>query len=500
MAQVAPAIEWQVVLGGSQYDQGYDGVPTNDGGYAVVGLTQSDDGDITNFLGVRDLWVVKLDALGGIEWQKTFGGSSYDEGYEILQSPDSGYVVVGATESTDGDLSSNTLQGDADVWLLKLNSSGDVEWSTNYGGSYNDFGKAMCSDGAGGYVLACAVYSNDGDVTGHHGNFDVWVVRVDSVGGLVWQNAIGGTDGDHPERIRRTSSGNFILTGRTYSDDWDVSDHIGQADYWTAQVSASGVLQWASCLGGTDPDDSHSVVELDNGDFLISGGSPSLDGHVSSPNGSNDLWIARIDASGNFLSDVSLGGSNSDAGRSMEPTLDGGLIHSGGSRSTDGDVTGNHGMSDVWVVKTDASGALVWQKSMGGSDNEMGLIAHEAADGGFFVVGDAASADGDVASNQGLIDLWVVKLVGSSLEIGTSAPQWFAMNPNPAHDRVHLTLNMGGNTTLVRITDMQGRPVRDDHRLEGPSFTIDTSDLEPGAYVVTISCDWVVESQRLVVH
>ncbi len=160
MAQVAPAIEWQVVLGGSQYDQGYDGVPTNDGGYAVVGLTQSDDGDITNFLGVRDLWVVKLDALGGIEWQKTFGGSSYDEGYEILQSPDSGYVVVGATESTDGDLSSNTLQGDADVWLLKLNSSGDVEWSTNYGGSYNDFGKAMCSDGAGGYVLACAVYSN----------------------------------------------------------------------------------------------------------------------------------------------------------------------------------------------------------------------------------------------------------------------------------------------------------------------------------------------------
>ena len=173
-------ISWQKCLGGSAHDNATSIQQTSDGGYIVAGNTFSNDGDVTGYHGGDDYWVVKLDSNGNMKWQKCLGGSYGDCAKYIQQTSDGGYIVAGYTFSNDGDVTG--LHGDSDYWVVKLDSNGNIKWQKCLGGSGNEGASSIQQARDGGYIIAGASNYSDGDVTGNHGGYDSWIVKLDANG------------------------------------------------------------------------------------------------------------------------------------------------------------------------------------------------------------------------------------------------------------------------------------------------------------------------------
>ena len=161
-------------MGSSTDDQGYDIRQTPDGGFIVTGYSSSNDGDVSGNHGGEDVWVVKLNNTGTIQWQKSFGGSENDEGYSVQLTTDGGYIICGQSASNNGDVTGN--HGNSDVWVVKLNSAGSIQWQKSFGGSGEDAG-LIWQTTDGGYIVVGYTSSNDGDITGNHGGDDAWVIN-----------------------------------------------------------------------------------------------------------------------------------------------------------------------------------------------------------------------------------------------------------------------------------------------------------------------------------
>ncbi|MDR0647870.1 MAG: InlB B-repeat-containing protein [Synergistaceae bacterium] len=403
-----PGIQWQRSLGGSSYEVARSIQQTSDGGYVVAGISQSNDGDISGNHGSYDCWVAKLDAGGNIVWQKSLGGSNSDAAYAIQQTSDGGYIVAGISQSNDGDVSGN--HGSNDYWVVKLDAGGNIVWQKSLGGSNGDIAYSIQQTSDGGYIVAGMSFSNNGDITGHHGIRDCWVVKLDTGGTIEWEKSLGGSGYDDAHSIQQTSDGGYIVAGISDSNDGDVTGNHGNWDYWIVKLNAGGTIVWQKSLGGSGNDLAYAIDQTGDGGYVIAGQSESTDGDVSGNHGDMDYWVVRLDASGNIQWQKSLGGSDNDQAHSIRQTSDGGYIVAGYSQSTDGDVSGNHGDTDYWVVKLDASGNTQWQKSLGGSDSEMTQSIQQTGDGGYIVAGSSNSIDGDVIGNHGDHDYWIVKL------------------------------------------------------------------------------------------
>ena len=184
MAQ-APEIQWQKSFGGSNYDEASYVQLTTDGGYIVAVYSESDDGDVTGHHGGFDYWIVKLDASGTIEWQKSLGGSNGDGVSSIQQTTDGGYIVAGNSSSNDGDVTGHHgSNDDNDYWIVKLDASGAIAWQKSLGGSDYEYVSSIQQTTDGGYIVAGNSSSNDGDVTGHHGGGDMWIVKLGGATGI----------------------------------------------------------------------------------------------------------------------------------------------------------------------------------------------------------------------------------------------------------------------------------------------------------------------------
>ncbi len=424
VSSAAPSIEWQKSLGGTSSDDAYSIQQTSDGGYIVAGISHSNDGDVTGNHGGLDYWVIKLDANGNIIWQKCLGGTTQDEAYSIQQTSDGGYIVAGRSKSTDGDVTGN--HGGLDYWVIKLDANGNIIWQKCLGGTEDDFVNSIQQTSDGGYIVAGFSESNDGDVTGNHKKYenyyfyyyDYWVVKLDANGNIIWQKSLGGTHYDYAQSIQQTSDGGYIVAGKSLSNDGDVTgNHGGWAyddywvgDYWVVKLDTSGDIIWQKCLGGTEDEWAYSIQQTSDGGYIVAGCSLSTDGDVTGNHGGLDYWVIKLDANGNIIWQKSLGGTSWDTAYSIQQTSDGGYIVAGGSHSTDGDVTGNHGGSDYWVIKLDANGNIIWQKSLGGTTSDYAESIQQTSDGGYIVAGYSGSTDGDVTGNHGGRDYWIVKL------------------------------------------------------------------------------------------
>lgn len=430
-----PCIEWQKALGGSSEESSYAIHPTTDGGFISAGYAHSNDGDVTGHHGSGDGWITKHDSTGNLQWQKALGGSGVDFFQGVQQTADGGYVATGATYSNDGDVSGN--HGDQDIWVVKLDPSGTQQWQKTLGGSAFEVGSAIIQAADGSYIVAGSTHSNDGQVSGNHGETDWWVVKLDALGNLIWQKTFGGSGADFLQDIQQTADSGYIATGSTYSNDGDVSGNKGSGDLWVVKLDAAGNIQWQKSLGGSTVDFGYAIAPCDDGGFIINGTSNSNDGDVTGNHGSSDFWVIKLDFLGNLQWQRTLGGSGEDNGYPVFQTSDGGFIAAGATLSTDDDVSGQHGSSDAWVVKLDASGQLQWQKAMGGTDSDKAYDIAPAPNGGIFLAGQTASDDGDVSGNHGGGDQWIVKLntcstttcTGDSLRLveffnATNGPNW----------------------------------------------------------------------------
>lgn len=346
-------LEWQHCYGGTGTDLAQDIRCTLDTGYILVGQTASNNGDVSgNHGGANDMWVVKLDATGTVEWQKCLGGSGSDFGWAIEPTADGGYVAAGYSGSTNGDVSGG--HGGYDMWVVKLDGSGTIEWQKCLGGAAEDYARTIQQTADGGYVAAGATRSDDGDVAGHHGTTvtkDMWVVKLDGAGILQWQKCLGGTSHDEGAALCTLADGGYLVAGQSGSTDGDVSGGNGDQDVWCVKLDTTGTLEWQECLGGSAMEVVRSVRQVGVNSFMIAGFTDSNDGDVSGLHGGQDGWLVELDSTGTLQQQLCFGGSSDEWINFMQLTSDGGAIVAGNTDSNDGDVSGLHGADDAWVVK-----------------------------------------------------------------------------------------------------------------------------------------------------
>lgn len=468
-AQNAPAIEWQKSVGGTGDDESSSVQQTSDGGFIVAGESHSNDNDVSGNHGQADFWIVKLDATGNIEWQKPLGGSFSDFASSIQQTTDGGFIVAGYSKSNDGDVTGHHgTTATNDYWVVKLDSVGTIEWEKSLGGTLTDFGTSIQQTADSGFVVAGWSFSNDGDVTGHHGGsstYDYWIVKLTASGNLTWQKSLGGNANDYANSIQQTTDGGFIVAGASASNDNDVSGNHGSYDFWIVKLDSDGTIVWQKCLGGTGDDQAFSIAQTTDGGFITAGYSTSNNGDVSVNYGSADYWVAKLDSSGNLVWEKSLGGNAYEQANFIGQTADDGYIVAGYTASYGGDVTGFHGAyfwGDYWVVKLDNSGNLVWQKCLGGTDDDVANSVQETTAGGFIVTGWSNSTDGDVTGNHGVADVWVVLLsVPTIIDQAGDLIYSASVFPNPATDLITLQLQSQRKDILfnavITITDVFGK-------------------------------------------
>lgn len=332
-------------------------IKTKDGGYLAVGFSNDSFGmgTIIGNHGNSDVLVVKLNGEGALQWQKLLGGTNYEVANAAVEASDGSFVLAGFTNSSDGDLAGQQLRGLADAWVGKISSTGDLVWQYTFGGSAGDNFNSIAASNDGGFIMAGHTLSTDGQVTESHNAAggiygDFWVVKINSEGRLTWQKALGGSGDEYPNTIIQGSDGIYVA-GRAGSDDGDVSGkHGGAVDGWVIKLNATGNLIWQHMYGGTGEEDFLSMVQMEEGNLAAIGFSSSTDGDVSGNHGNADVWVAKIKNDGKILVQKSLGGTQYDTGNNLCRSSEGNIYVVGTVYSKDGDISTNHSYNDIWVA------------------------------------------------------------------------------------------------------------------------------------------------------
>jgi hypothetical protein len=347
-----------------------------------------------------------------IQWQKCLGGTGFEDCYSIQPTPDGGYIVAGRTTSNDGDVTGNHgNNGNYDAWVVKLSATGSIVWQKALGGTSYDSAFNIQLTPDGGYIVAGDTSSNDGDITINNGQVDAWVVKLSATGTLVWQKTLGGTNNDSFKSIQPSPDGGYIVSGFTRSTDGDVTGNYGNYDGWVVKLSATGTILWQKTLGGIGDDNANNIQLTADGGYIVASTNGSNNGVITGNQGGTDACIIKLSVTGDIEWQKTYGGTGSEGVNSIQPIADGSYIVAGYTRSIDGDVTENYGFDDAWIIKLTATGFIVWQKTFGGTANEQAHRIQSTPDGGYIVAGFTNSTDVDVTGyNGGGGDAWVIKL------------------------------------------------------------------------------------------
>ncbi len=354
-------IQWQNTIGGDDNDFLYSLDQTSDSGYILGGYSNSYiSGDKTeNNNGGTDYWIIKTDSEGVIQWQNTIGGVGQEQLFSIAQTSDGGFILGGKSNSNIGGDKTENCIGGADYRVVKTDSIGAIQWQNTIGGSGNDYFNSVTQTSDGGYLLGgYSASSISGDKTeASNGGNDFWIVKTDSTGDIEWQNTIGGSAEDELTSIAQTADEGYILGGYSNSNiSGDKNENSnGGYDYWMVKTDSMGAIQWQKTIGGNLYDLLYSITQTTDGGFILGGKSNSnISGNkIENSNGGNDFWIVKTDSSGNIQWQNNIGGSGIDVILYLAQTTDENYILGGYSASNiSGDKTENsNGGSDYWMVK-----------------------------------------------------------------------------------------------------------------------------------------------------
>jgi hypothetical protein len=248
------------------------------------------------------------------------------------------------------------------------------------------------------------------------------------------------------------------------------------------KTDASGIFQWQKSIGGSAQDYFTDVEELSDGSFVMSGYTTSNNDDVSGNHGGlEDAWLVKTGATGNVLWQHCFGGSDDEQALSLTKNYDGGWLLGGYTKSHNGDVTDSLGGQDLWIVNTDSSGAMLWQKSYGGSGNEVCWSLAQTSDEGFIVAGSCSSYDGEETGNHGVarLDYWAIRLMGLLNVNDISFSNQFHLFPIPVTDFIHVSTEMTG-AFEIHIINQLGQTLLNEKM--NHELTIDVSDFSPGIY------------------
>ncbi len=474
-----PALEWEKSFKSSSStskSEFNDVVATSDGGCIAVGTGKGDGGDMpSGYIDKGDALIIKMAADGTVQWSDYWGQQEEDNALAVTQTSDGGYAVAGYTYHFGG-----SSLGAADGFVVKYDATGTIQWQKIYGGSGHDLIYDIHQKPDGGYIFVGSTKSPE--IPGYLEGSDLWAVMLDNTGEVVWNTAKGYKGEEAAGSVAQTSDGGFIVAGKTNSS--DATNYKGGYDMWVMKLSATGNTSWQTCIGGTKADAASSVIINADGTIMVAGRTESNDKDISGNHSSdkNDLVMAHVDASGKLISTKVFGGTDDDAtgftdNQSIKQTADGGFALLTSTLSNDGDVSGNHGNYDFWLVKTDASGNLEWQQCLGATDGDYAHAVDVTSDGGYILAGQHSKANA-----------WLVRMKGvPSDDSGSNIRDLSALNtviyPNPTHNILNMATSKEIKTMF--ISDIMGREV-----LSSPALTdksIDVSTLSPGMYFLHIN-------------
>jgi hypothetical protein len=363
---------------------GFSIIQTEDRGYVVAGYTIPDrekrEDTWRAKLGYieltedkrQDFWIIKINKDGNIEWDEVFGENGPDIANSIIQTEDGGYIVVGFIW---------TLYAEKqDIWIIKLDENGNKEWEKTFDKDENDAAYSIIQTKDGGYAIAGS--------SGFKlwGEADCWVIKLDAKGDMEWENSFGGTGWDEIFSIVQTKDGGFVTTGSVWSKG------AGRGDVYLLKLNKNGDLVWDKTFGGSEDDEAYSIIKTEDGDYMVAGFT------VTEDTGDRNIWVIKLDKNGNKVWDRTFGGTSEDWANSIIQTEDKGYMVAGWTKSM------GAGKTDVWIVKLNKSGNLVWDKTFGGSENDEAHSIIQTDDGGYIVAGWTKS------KGAGNSDVWVIKL------------------------------------------------------------------------------------------
>lgn len=394
--------QFQRIIAGPIEDFGYSIIQTTDGGYAVAGKTVWVGGN-------TDIYIIKLNSSGNMQWNKTIGGTANESGSSIIQTTDGGYVVAGSTISFSA--------GQLDIYIVKFDYNGNIQWNKSIGGTGTDGASSIAQTTDDGYIIAGTTNSFGA------GGYDFYIVKLNAAGSLQWCRTVGGAAYDLAHSIIQTTDGGYAVAGAS------------SGNVCIVKLDANGSLQWNKSVGGPSVDEGYSVIQTSDGGYAAAGMTGSF------PLGDYNYYIVKFDSSGTVQWTRTVGGALADFGSSLIQTTDGGYAMTGWADSFSG---------GMYVVKLTPEGIFQWGKSIGASSQGECII--QTTDGGFAVVGRSSPSD-----------IYVVKLDANGNTCGNftsptaisgsggtvTSPSLIVTNPSPTVTAPVPTTSTSGALTSV---------------------------------------------------
>ncbi len=319
---------------------------TTDGGYIICGYTSPIEPAVASML------LVKTDDIGDTVWTRTYGDGMASQGWSVRQTADGGYIIAGAIDL-----------GTIDVYLVKTDASGEVLWTRTFGGAgYND-GRSVSQTSDDGYIIVGITQTTPAS------QYDIWLIKTDAGGDTLWTRTYGGQLSDGGNSVQQTGDEGYIITG------WVDRSSMGLSDLAALKTDDAGNIVWLRGFGpASSVNEGLSIQQTSDGGYIATG--------ARGPVGDYDLWVLKMSASGDSLWSKTFGGSGMDFGTSIQQTIDGGFVITGVyTRAGSGDY-------DLYLLKTDATGDMVWTRIYGGMRTaELGASVQQTSDGGFIIAG-----------------------------------------------------------------------------------------------------------------
>lgn len=412
-----PGTLWTRNFGGPGYDWGSSVQQTSDEGYIVAGSTSS------HGTGSLDVWLIKTDPNGDTLWTRTYGGTEPDYANSVQQTSDGGYILTGSTESYG--------MGRNDVWLLRVDANGDTLWTKTFGKSERDWGNSVRQTSDGGYIITGSIdYS-------YLGSGDLWLIKTDTLGNTLWTKIYGGTNPQDGQSVQQTTDGGYIIGGNTATLDTNGFDY----DIWVLKTDSKGDTIWTKTFEVTRRDRCSAVEQTADGGYVIAGTTDSYDV------GRADVFLIKTDSNGDIFWTKTFGGEYFDWGNSVQQTSDGGYIIAGQTYSY------GAGSIDVWLIRTNGKGELLWTKTFGGSDADYGESVRQTSDGGYIIIGETESSDGDV-------DIWLIKTAPETPEGAIPGFRLQQNYPNPFNSMTAIRYSIySKNFVSLKVYDLLGKQV-----------------------------------------
>jgi len=411
------ALTWGKTYGGEDDDCAYALVQTSDGGYALAGYTYSFGSAPFD---TSDFWLVKTDASGTEQWNKTYGGEGYEKAYALVQTVDGGYALAGYTYSSETD--------HYDFWLVKTDAYGNMLWNKTYGGEDDDCAYALVQTSDGGYAIAGSTSSFGA------GGEDYLLVKTDASGTEQWNKTYGGEDDDCAYALVQTSDGGYAIAGYTYSFG---SAPFDTSDFWLVKTDASGTEQWNKTYGGTNSEVANALVQTVDGGYALAGWKQFEDYTAN-------FWLVKTNSEGTMLWSQTYEGIDDEKAYALVQTSDGGYAIAGSTFSYETECY------NFWLVKTDAYGNMLWNMAYGGENDEEAYALVQTSDGGYAIAGYTTSF------GAGGSDFWLVKTDSegntnflSQFTLSISATTGGTTNPAPET----YTHSEGKQVTVTAVPD-----------------------------------------------